>query len=220
MIPLRDIIPSRSTPYVTLSLIALTTLVWCLELTQPPAALARVLQDYGVVPEHVRGGTLLSAPFLHSSWLHVIGNMWCLWIFGENVEDRIGHVGFILFYAFCGAAGAIGYAMLAHPSSLPTVGASGAVASVVGAYIVLYPRSRILTLAGFGTRWDLVELPAVGILWVWFLIQFIGAGAVSPTAHTHDPAPAFASYAMSFLVGAGGVVALGKRRTPAEWWCA
>src|SRR5205085_6590855 len=120
----------------------------------------------------------------HGSWMHVIGNMWYLWIFGDNVEDRVGHGRFILFYLLCGIAAALGQVYVDPTSHLPTIGASGAIAGVMGAYFVLYPRSRVLALVPLIIFWDIVELPAIVLLGFWFLMQLVSAGAIAATAST------------------------------------
>src|SRR3977135_4453704 len=102
MIPLRDVIPSRTTPYITVTIIVLNALAWLVELSLPPAVVPDFLQVYGLVPANFHTATLVSSMFLHGSWMHVIGNMWYLWIFGDNVEDRVGHGRFIIFYLLCG----------------------------------------------------------------------------------------------------------------------
>src|SRR5215210_3839863 len=108
MIPLRDVIPSRTTPFVTIAIIAANVLAWFYELSLPDSVLPRFLRVYGVVPADFHSTTILSSMFLHGSWLHVIGNMWYLWIFGDNVEDRLGHGRFIVFYLLCGITAALG----------------------------------------------------------------------------------------------------------------
>lgn len=219
MIPLRDVIPSRSTPYVTVTAVTLASLVWLFELTHSRVALLGVLHTFGVVPDTFRSGTLFSAPWLHASWIHAIGNVWCLWIFGENVEARLGHLGFAVFVVLSGAVAPMALVMFDPTLALPIVGASGAVAAVAGAYAVLYPGSRVLTLAALPFSWDLVELPALGIIGAWFLLQLGGGlGAVGPTVHTQDPALALATYIATFVVGAVVAVATGKRRAPAGEW--
>src|SRR5882672_6076652 len=134
MIPLRDVIPSRTTPYITVTIIALNAAAWLYEVAMPPDVLPAFLQMYGVVPAHFRAPTLVTSMFLHASWSHVIGNMWYLWIFGDNVEDRLGHGRFVVFYLLCGIAAALGQTMMAPQSLLPMIGASGAIAVVMGAY--------------------------------------------------------------------------------------
>src|SRR2546427_12674553 len=140
MIPLRDVIPSRTTPYITVTIIVLNAAAWLFELVMPREILSDFLRVYGVVPGDFQVATLFTSMFLHGSWSHVIGNMWYLWIFGDNVEDRLGHGRFIVFYLLCGIAAAIGQTVMEPTSLLPTIGASGAIAGVMGAYFVLYPR--------------------------------------------------------------------------------
>ena len=146
MIPLRDVIPSRTTPYITVTIIALNIVAWFYELSLDRDILPVFLQANGVVPAYFNPWTLITSMFLHGSWMHVIGNMWYLWIFGDNVEDRVGHGRFIVFYLLCGMTAALGQIIMEPTSLLPTIGASGAIAGVMGAYFVLYPRSRVLTL--------------------------------------------------------------------------
>src|SRR3989304_629890 len=154
MIPLPDVIPSRTTPYITVAIILLNAVAWSFELTLPADVLPVFLQVYGVVPARFHALTLVTSMFLHGSWMHVIGNMWYLWIFGDNVEDRVGHGRFIVFYLLCGIAAAIGHIVIDPGSTLPTIGASGALAGVMGAYLVLYPRSRVLTLIPLVIFWE------------------------------------------------------------------
>src|SRR6185295_6463299 len=146
MIPLRDVIPSRTVPFVTVTIIVLNAFAWVLELSLTAEELHRFLIEYGVVPAAVRPITLITSLFLHGGWSHVIGNMWFLWIFGDNVEDAFGHGRFIVFYLLCGTTAALGQIIMEPASFVPTIGASGAIAGVMGAYFVLYPRSRVLTL--------------------------------------------------------------------------
>src|ERR1700747_1671070 len=146
MIPLRDVIPSRTTPYITVTIIVLNAAAWLFEIGLPRDELPTFLQVYGVVPAHFAASTLITSMFLHGSWMHVIGNMWYLWIFGDNVEDRLGHARFIIFYLLCGIGAPLAQVVADTSSLLPTIGASGAIAGVMGAYIVLYPSSRVLTL--------------------------------------------------------------------------
>ena len=142
------------------------------------------LQLYGVVPADFSAATLITSMFLHGSWLHVIGNMWYLWIFGDNVEDRLGHGRFIVFYLLCGIVAALGQIAMDPQSTLPMIGASGAIAGVMGAYFVLYPRSRVLTLIPLIIFWEIIELPAIFLLGFWFLMQLFSAGAIAVTAST------------------------------------
>jgi rhomboid family protein len=219
MIPLRDVIPSRTTPYLTITIIVLNGLAWFFELALPRDVLPVFLQVYGVVPADFRVPTLISSMFLHGSWLHVIGNMWYLWIFGDNVEDRLGHGRFLVFYLFCGIVAALGQVAIDPESTLPTIGASGAIAGVMGAYFVLYPHSRVLTLIPLifiFTR--IVELPAIVLLGFWFLMQLYSAGTVAVTAGTHGGGGvAFMAHVAGFLAGVVGVFAFRKRQLD-SWW--
>src|SRR5256885_8076016 len=210
MIPLRDVIPSRTTPYITITIIVLNALAWFYELTMPERQLNAFLYFYGVVPASFSAATLITSMFLHGGWMHVIGNMWYLWIFGDNVEDRVGHGRFIFFYLLCGIAAALGQVAIDPTSTLPTIGASGAIAGVMGAYFLLYPQSRVLTLV----PWifiQIVELPATVLLGFWFLMQLFSAGAIAVTASTHGGGVAFMAHVVGFIVGVLGVFVFRKR---------
>jgi len=217
MIPLRDVIPSRTTPYITVTIIVLNAIAWLFELALPRDVLPAFLQVYGVVPADFHASTLVSSMFLHGSWMHVIGNMWYLWIFGDNVEDRVGHGRFIIFYLLCGAAAAFGQILIDPTSTLPTIGASGAIAGVMGAYFVLYPQSRVLTLIPLIIFWEIVELPAIFLLGFWFLMQLFSAGAIAVTASTGGGGVAFAAHVAGFVCGVAGVFVFRKRQ-PTTWW--
>ena len=212
MIPLRDVIPSRTTPYITITIIVLNALAWLFEVSLPHDVLNEFLTIYGVVPAYFSWPTLITSMFLHGSWSHVIGNMWYLWVFGDNVEDRVGHGRFIFFYLLCGIAAALGQVAVNPSSMLPTIGASGAIAGVMGAYFVLYPHSRVLTLV----PWifiQIIELPAIVLLGFWFLMQLFSAGAIAVTASTHGSGGvAFAAHVVGFVAGLGGVFLFRKRQ--------
>jgi membrane associated rhomboid family serine protease len=211
MIPLRDVIPSRTTPYITITIISLNALAWLFEVSLPHEVLNQFLTIYGVVPGDFSPPTLITSMFLHGSWSHVIGNMWYLWIFGDNVEDRVGHGRFIVFYILCGIAAALGQVAVDPNSMLPTIGASGAIAGVMGAYFVLYPHSRVLTLIPWWFL-QIVELPAIALLGFWFLMQLFSAGAIAVTANTHGGGGvAFAAHVVGFVAGMGGVFVFRKR---------
>ena len=209
MIPLRDIIPSRTTPYITITIIAINVMAWLFELSLPRDVLPVFLQVYGVVPGDFHAPTLISSMFLHGGWSHVIGNMWYLWIFGDNIEDRLGHARFIVFYLLCGITAALGQIVVDPYSTLPTIGASGAIAGVMGAYFVLYPHSRVLTLIPW-IFLQVVELPAIVLLGFWFLMQLFSAGAIAVTASTHGGGVAFAAHVAGFVMGMIGVFVFRK----------
>ena len=210
MIPLRDVIPSRSTPYITITIIALNALAWLFELSLPHEVLNEFIRVYGVVPAAFRAPTLITSMFLHGSWSHVLGNMWYLWIFGDNVEDRVGHGRFIVFYLLCGMTAALGQIAVGPHSTLPTIGASGAIAGVMGAYFVLYPRSRVLTLIPW-IFLQIVELPAIVLLGFWFVMQLFSAGTIAMTTSSSGGGVAFAAHVVGFVIGMGGVFLFKKR---------
>jgi len=217
MIPLRDVIPSRTTPYITVTIILLNAVAWLFEISLPPRELNQFLFVYGVVPAQFSAPTLITSMFLHGSWMHVIGNMWYLWIFGDNVEDRLGHGKFIFFYLLCGIVAAFGQIAADANSTLPTIGASGAIAGVMGAYFVLYPRSRVLTLVPLIIWWEIFELPAIVLLGFWFLMQLFSAGTIAVTASSHGSGGvAFMAHVAGFVFGAISVLIL--RARPAQPW--
>jgi membrane associated rhomboid family serine protease len=217
MIPLRDVIPSRTTPYITVTIIGLNVVAWLFELSLPRRELAIFLQQFGVVPAFFAPPTLVTSMFLHGGWMHVIGNMWYLWIFGDNVEDRMGHGRFVVFYLLCGFAAAFGQMAIDPESMLPTIGASGAIAGVMGAYFVLYPQSRVLTLIPLIIFWEVVELPAIFLLGFWFLMQLFSAGAIATTAHSAGGGVAFMAHVAGFVTGLVGVFIFRKREQP-RWY--
>jgi membrane associated rhomboid family serine protease len=189
MIPLRDENPSSTTPGVTRAIIALNVAVFVYQLILGPE-LTSFVRTYGLVPAHLTAGlegraplvpaltTLLSSMFLHGGWLHLIGNMWYLWIFGDNVEDRLGHAGYLAFYLAAGLASGLLHSALQPSSTTPTVGASGAIAGVLGAYVVLYPRARVVTLFPIFFFFQIVPIAAIFYLGFWFVLQ-IFSGALS-----------------------------------------
>ena len=163
-----------------------------------------------MVRAYVAPSTHVTSMFLHGSWSHVLGNMWYLWIFGDNVEDRVGHGRFIVFYLLCGIVAALGQVAVDPGSTLPTIGASGAIAGVMGAYFVLYPHSRVLTLIPW-IFLQIVELPAIVLLGFWFVMQLFSAGTIAMTTNSQGGGVAFAAHIAGFLVGMGGVFVLRKR---------
>jgi membrane associated rhomboid family serine protease len=191
MIPLRDDQPRFSKPYVTYFLIALNTLIFLFEFwlgQQSQGALNSLISEFGVVPRIVTGGhanfavafvPLFTSMFLHASWLHLIGNMWVLWIFGDNIEDYLGHFAYLLFYLICGIAAGIAHIVLNAHSGAPTVGASGAIAGVMGAYLLLYPRAKVLTIVPLIIFFTFWWLPAWIVLGYWFLLQFLSGTATA-----------------------------------------
>ena len=220
MIPLRDVIPSRTTPFVTFSLIGLNTLAFLYQLSLGEAINEFVLY-FGLVPAAFSWVAVFTSMFLHGGLLHFGGNMLYLWIFGDNVEDRMGHGRFLVFYLLCGIAAALAQAALNPDSVVPMVGASGAIAGVMGAYFVLYPHSRIVTLVPLFVVVQVMEVPAIFFLGIWFLMQFLsGVGSIA-TAVGSEPAGgiAFWAHVAGFLTGVSGVIIFRRpERQRVEWW--
>ncbi len=228
MIPIRDTIPSRRTPFVVYGIIALNAAAFLFQLNLHPAELQRFVMHYGVLPvrysdpEVARHFGLLdqvvpffSSMFLHGGFMHIIGNMWMLWIFGDNVEDWFGHLGFAVFYLFCGVASAVLHLAFNWGSPLPTIGASGAIAGVMGAYFLLYPRAKVLTLVPIFLFFTFLELPAFVFLGFWFLLQFLSGTAAA--AGGAAGGIAWWAHIGGFVAGAAVVFLLGggKPRRPA-----
>jgi membrane associated rhomboid family serine protease len=191
MIPIRDDIPSRSYPVVTVVLIVLNVLAFFYELLLGPAELQRFFYAYAVVParyftsgsvewwgtawESEMTGLVLpifTAMFLHGGWLHLGGNMLYLWIFGDNVEDRMGHFRFLIFYLLCGVLATMAHVVTNADSHVPSLGASGAISGVLGAYFMLYPGARVVTLVPIWIFLHFIEIPAFFFLGFWFVQQF------------------------------------------------
>ena len=216
MIPLRDVIPSRTVPFITITIIVINALAWFVELGQGPSELNRFLYLYGLVPGDFRAATLVTSMFLHGSWSHILGNMLYLWIFGDNVEDRCGHARFVVFYLLCGFAAGFGQILMNPDSMIPTIGASGAIAGIMGAYFVLYPHSRVLTFIPF-PLFNIVEVPAIFLLGFWFLMQLFNAGTVAATAGTSGGGVAFAAHVVGFVFGVAGIFLFRKREPRQQW---
>src|SRR6476659_9194433 len=201
MFPLSDVIPSRTTPYVTVGLIALNVVTFLYEFQLTGPELQLVAQIYGVVPAYFTWPTLVTSMFLHEGWMHLFGNMLYLWIFGDNVEDQLGHFGFLVFYLGAGAAAALGQVFVSAGSTIPMIGASGAIAGVMGAYFVLYPHSRVLTVVFLLFFMDMVEIPAIFFLGIWFIKElFSGVGSLG--ARSLNGGVAFWAHVVGFAVGA------------------
>lgn len=186
MIPLKDRNPTSTTPMINLMIIAANVLVFLYQFSLGPEHGERFVLANALIPAklvHLFGapGVPLGAAvapmfthmFLHGGFLHILGNMWFLWIFGDNVEDRLGHFSYLAFYVLCGLCAATTQLVLNLDSRIPMLGASGAISGVLGAYIVLYPRARVLTLVPLLFFFFTVDLPAVLILGYWFVLQFL-----------------------------------------------
>ena len=224
MIPLRDHQPGRLTPVMVYLIIALNVLVFLFEASLPERRLDAFVQSYGMIPREITTGvdipppgprpiqtTLLTSMFMHGGWLHLIGNMLYLWVFGNNVEDVFGHVGFLIFYLVTGLAASFLQIVIGPNSRIPNIGASGAIAGVLGAYLIFFPRARIDTLVGR----VVVPLPALYVLGFWFVLQFFqGIAALSPEV-AGAGGVAFWAHVGGFI--AGLIIAIFFRGRVAAW---
>jgi membrane associated rhomboid family serine protease len=220
MIPLRDVIPTRTTPYITFTLIALNTLVFLHEFS-----LGKQVEDFilafALIPAAFSWMTVLTSMFLHGGFLHFGANMLYLWIFGDNVEDRMGHARFVIFYLLCGTAAALAQTITSPDSVVPMLGASGAIAGVMGAYFVLYPRSRIVTLIPIFFFFQVIEVPAIFFLGLWFVMQVVSGVGSLATATAGQPSGgiAFWAHIAGFVAGVSGVWVFRRpERQRVEWW--
>ena len=210
----------RSTPYVTYILIVINVLVFLLELQNGD----EFIREWAFVPgrfsDHpgANVATIFSAMFMHGGWLHLGGNMLYLWIFGDNVEDRLGHGRYLVFYLLCGAFAALAQTYVNPGSSVPMIGASGAISGVLGAYIVLFPHSRVLTIVPIVFFIQLLEVPAIVLLGLWFLMQLLsGVGSLGERADIGGVA--FWAHVAGFLAGLGFVYVFKQpEREKVEWW--
>ncbi|HVO35654.1 MAG TPA: rhomboid family intramembrane serine protease [Gemmatimonadales bacterium] len=229
MIPYRDENPTLKTPVVTYAIIALNVLVWVLVqgagMGEP---LARSVCELGMIPSELTGravaGTVVplgpgmacqldagrgylhvfSSMFMHGSWMHIIGNMWFFWIFGNNVEDSMGHFRFVVFYLMCGVAAALAQVAMDPSSNVPVVGASGAISGVMGAYLILYPRVRVYSLVFLGFFITTIALPAWAMLGYWILLQFLSALPALAGAQA-EAGVAFWAHIGGFITGAATI---------------
>ncbi len=196
MFPIADSIPSRYPPIGVWLLIICNALVFMFELSLPEWAQERFIYYFGLVPmRHTHPEwarwvgysdsfwPFLTSMFLHGGWAHIIGNMWALWLFGDNVEDRMGPVRFILFYLCCGLAAAFMHAWFNPDSTLPTVGASGAIAGVMGAYFVMFPYAQVIVMFPIFFYPLFFTMPAIFYLGVWYLMQLFGGASVVSASH-------------------------------------
>ncbi len=214
MFPLKDTIPSQTFPFVNIFLIIINSVVFLFEVSLGPQQLQAFIHQFGVIPAkfflmaqndpaNVVGRYLpiFTSIFLHGGWFHIIGNMWFLWIFGDNVEDRMGHFRYFIFYILVGLLAGITHIYLNPASTVPTIGASGAIAGVMGAYFILFPNSRIITLIIIVFFVDIIEIPAFFFLGFWFLLQFF-QGTASLMAPTNMGGVAWWAHFGGFVAGA------------------
>ena len=193
MIPLKDDNPTHSTPIVTYIIIGICVVVFLLELSSPYYKTGAIFYSWGVIPASLVHGvpipdeiyrvpptaTLITSMFMHGGFMHLIGNMLYMWIFADNIEDEIGKVKFIIFYLLSGIAAALAQVFLNTESMVPMVGASGAIGGVLGAYIVNHPRAKVLVLIPLGFFSQIVKIPAIFVLGIWFILQFVNSAFTS-----------------------------------------
>jgi membrane associated rhomboid family serine protease len=219
MIPLKDDNPTRSVPVVTIALVVVNVAIFVWELLLPPTVRDDVILKMAVIPTEIthlepftldqalyNGMTLFTSMFLHGSVLHLIGNMLYLWIFGNDIEDIMGHGRYLLFYALCGLAGSLSQIAVGPDSSVPMIGASGAIAGVLGAYLVLFPTARVFTLIFIVFFIRIVKIPALIVLGFWLLIQLLNAGQVVPGG------VAWFAHIGGFVAGLALIVPFRRRR--------
>lgn len=211
MIPLHDTIRSQTKPVITGLLILVNVIVFFHEITMGPQGLNRFIYQYAVVPDRLQLTDLVTSMFLHGGWMHLIGNMWFLWIYGDNVEDVFGHGKYLLFYLLCGVAAALAQVVISPDSRVPVLGASGAIAGVMGAYLVKFPHARITTLVFIFFFITTMEIPAYLILIYWFVLQvFSGVGSIGYS--DLQGGVAFFAHIGGFVAGAILVFLMGTRK--------
>jgi membrane associated rhomboid family serine protease len=211
MFPLRDTQPSYSKPVVTMVLIAVNLLLFLYEFSLDDYARNQFIAIYGLTPDNFSILNIFTSMFLHGGWLHVLGNMWFLWIFGDNIEDILGHGKYLIFYLLCGVAAAITQTLMSEGSRVPMIGASGAIAGVMGAYMVKFPRSRIETLVFIFIFFTRIDVPAWLMLIYWFGVQFFsGVGSIG-YSQASQGGTAFFAHIGGFLSGIVLVNLMGAR---------
>jgi len=235
MFPFHDENKTLHPAYLTIVLIAINVLVWLfVEGAGSAIPLARAVCDLGLIPGELTGmlppGTrfplggglvcltdpgrqvsnVITSMFLHGSWMHLIGNMWFLWLFGNNVEDSMGHLRYVVFYLLCGIGAALAQVAANPASGIPMVGASGAISGVMGAYLVLYPRVRVYVLVFLGFFFTTITLPAWTMLLYWFALQFVG-GLAGLVAAEEGGGVAFLAHAGGFVAGIALVKLFARR---------
>jgi membrane associated rhomboid family serine protease len=225
MIPLKALVPRRSMPLMTLALILSNVLVFFYELSLGPHAIERFFFQYGMIPARIQAAvttgtvpltdalaSIFTSMFVHGGWLHIIGNMWFLWVFGIVIEDQLGRLRYLAFYLVCGVGAALTQAIVGWGARVPTIGASGAISGIMGAYFVLLPTSRVLTLMPLIIFWFTMRLPAIVMIGYWFLVQLLSATVQPPGAG----GVAFWAHVGGFVLGA--LLAFPRRRSGHWGW--
>ena len=223
MIPLKDDNPTYRTPIVTYSIIAICVIVFILEITSSSYNNGRLFYSYGLIPAVFTGQatlpdeiaglpselTLLSSMFMHGGFMHLISNMLYMWIFADNIEDEIGPVRFIIFYVLAGIAAALTQVYLNTSSTIPMIGASGAIGGVLGAYIVNHPKAKVLVLIPLGFFSQIIKIPALYVLGFWFVLQFINSSLSSSTGG----GVAYGAHIGGFIFGVIAILFFNKKVT-------
>jgi len=226
MIPLKDNIRSSRTPVITIGLIVINVLVYLNQLALSPRAAVRFVYLYGLIPLEISSGdlmvqqpvplygTILTSMFVHGGVFHLAGNMLYLWIFGDNVEDRLGRVRYLLFYLLSGVGAAAAQILSDPHSKIPMVGASGAISGVLGAYLLLYPHARVVTLVFFGWLVRVIEIRALIVLGFWIVVQLV-SGLLTWGAQVGGVA--WFAHVGGFVAGLVMVLPLRRREAQSEW---
>lgn len=220
MFPIRDHNPSLKTPYVTYAIIAMNVAVFLLSvpLATNQAALGAFYSTFAMIPERVSAGaqpyTLVTSLFLHGGLMHLAGNMLFLWIFGDNLEDELGHAGFTVFYLLCGVGASLAQILAQPASPVPMVGASGAIAGVMGGYLLLFPRARVDVLFIFLIFFRIFPVPAWIMLGVWFTLQLFSGSTID----TANGGVAYWAHAGGFVIGFLYLIPAWLRRGGATYW--
>jgi membrane associated rhomboid family serine protease len=218
MIPLRSSERTYRPPTVTLILIAINVVVFVFELTLSRYGLNRFIAAYGMVPDRFHWFQLFTSMFIHGGFMHILGNMWFLWVFGRGVEDLIGHGRFLFFYLACGVAAGLVQMLVSPSSPIPTVGASGAIAGVMGGYLVKFPRAHVVTLIFIFIFITTVDLPAFFLLLYWFAIQFFsGFGSIADSESWQGGGVAYFAHVGGFLAGMGLIFLMPAKQRYRNW---
>ena len=232
MFPLKDDLPTRTTPIITVGLIVLNALVFVYQvfleaggLGEGAGAAQAFVMEFGLIPCRLTGAcaqasdlpspalTIFTSMFLHGGFFHIAGNMLYLWIFGNNVEDTLGHGRFMIFYLASGIAAAAAQTLVGPDSQVPMIGASGAISGVLGAYFVLFPHANVLTLVIFGFFWRVVRIPAIVVLGLWMLVQILnGLGSFGAGGGV-----AWFAHIGGFLAGMGLLLLVRPRPAARPW---
>jgi len=220
MLPIRDHNPSGRTPYVTYILMAFNIAIFLSYVTlfSDERAIGQFYFDWALLPERVSTGGgyggLITSMFLHAGWLHLAGNMLFLYIFGDNVEDEMGHIPFLIFYLVCGLLSGLAHVLSDAASPIPTVGASGAIAGVMGGYLLLFPKAKVDILIIFVIFFRIFPIPAWIMLMIWFAMQFVGGIGTDPSLG----GVAYWAHAGGFIVGLVLTVPFWLRRGGTRFW--